>query len=71
MREDLTQCLIMIQPILYAYTFNGPPGNLILNQNIREIKLILYFTSIFCLLCITQWHWARKFKKVQAKKLVK
>ena len=27
MREDLTQCLIMIQPILYAYTFNGPPGN--------------------------------------------
>ena len=33
MREDLTQCLIMIQPILYAYTFNGPPGNLILIQN--------------------------------------
>jgi len=23
--EDLTQCLIMIQPILYAYSFNGPP----------------------------------------------
>ena len=23
--EDLTQCLVMIQPILYAYSFNGPP----------------------------------------------
>jgi len=23
--EDLTQSLIMIQPILYAYSFNGPP----------------------------------------------
>ncbi|XP_006824846.1 protein transport protein Sec23A [Saccoglossus kowalevskii] len=25
MREDLTQSLIMVQPILYAYSFNGPP----------------------------------------------
>lgn len=25
MRQDLTQSLIMIQPILYAYSFNGPP----------------------------------------------
>lgn len=24
-REDLTQSLIMIQPILYAYSFNGTP----------------------------------------------
>ena len=23
--EDLTQSLIMIQPILYSYSFNGPP----------------------------------------------
>ena len=23
--EDLTQSLIMIQPILYAYSFHGPP----------------------------------------------
>jgi len=23
--EDLTQSLIMIQPILYAYSFSGPP----------------------------------------------
>ena len=23
--EDLTQCLVMIQPILYAYSFSGPP----------------------------------------------
>ena len=25
MVEDLTQSLIMIQPILYAYSFSGPP----------------------------------------------
>ena len=25
MRQDQTQSLIMIQPILYAYSFNGPP----------------------------------------------
>ncbi|KAF4519071.1 hypothetical protein B566_EDAN001663 [Ephemera danica] len=25
MREDLTQSLVMIQPILYSYNFNGPP----------------------------------------------
>lgn len=24
-REDATQSLVMIQPILYAYSFNGPP----------------------------------------------
>lgn len=24
-REDVTQSLVMIQPILYAYSFNGPP----------------------------------------------
>ncbi|CAI5695000.1 unnamed protein product [Oreochromis niloticus] len=24
-RQDLTQALIMIQPVLYAYSFNGPP----------------------------------------------
>ena len=24
-REDVTQCLVMIQPILYAYSFSGPP----------------------------------------------
>ena len=24
-KEDVTQSLVMIQPILYAYSFNGPP----------------------------------------------
>lgn len=24
-RQDLTQALIMVQPLLYAYSFNGPP----------------------------------------------
>ena len=24
-REDVTQSLVMIQPILYAYSFSGPP----------------------------------------------
>merc|ERR1719187_2095288 len=31
MREDLTQCLIMIQPILYSYSFNGPPEPVLLD----------------------------------------
>lgn len=37
--EDLTQCLVMIQPILYAYSFNGPP----------EVKIIssLFHRLIF------------------------
>ena len=42
MREDLTQCLIMIQPILYAYTFNGPPGNFFLN--LKGFFLLKYVT---------------------------
>ncbi len=43
--EDLTQCLVMIQPILYAYSFNGPP----------EVNDFPFFLSIknllFCLAC--------------------
>ena len=32
--EDLTQSLIMIQPILYSYSFNGPPEVIIRNYSI-------------------------------------
>ena len=28
-RQDLTNALIMIQPVLYSYSFNGPPEVLI------------------------------------------
>jgi len=30
-KEDLTQSLIMIQPILYSYSFNGPPEPVLLD----------------------------------------
>lgn len=35
-RQDLTQALIMIQPVLYAYSFNGPP----------EVHLHTHLTSL-------------------------
>ena len=46
--EDLTQSLIMIQPILYSYSFHGPPEvrklamNLfhVLNLPIMNISLV-------------------------------
>ncbi|KAM9289955.1 LOW QUALITY PROTEIN: protein transport protein Sec23A [Cariama cristata] len=33
MRQDLTQSLIMVQPILYAYSFNGPPEPVLLDSS--------------------------------------
>lgn len=39
MVEDLTQSLIMIQPILYAYSFNGPP-------EVRNRRLLLLFLAV-------------------------
>jgi hypothetical protein len=40
--EDLTQCLIMIQPILYAYSFNGPP-----EVKQKSFKIIILFFFVF------------------------
>ncbi len=46
-REDLTQCLIMIQPILYAYTFNGPPEPVLLDTTSIQPDRILLMDTFF------------------------
>ena len=35
-REDVVNCLVMIQPTLFAYSFNGPP----------EVASLIYCASI-------------------------
>ena len=60
LREDLTQCLIMIQPILYAYTFNGPPEPVLLDTSSIQPDRILLMDTFFQLLIfhgetIAQW----------------
>ena len=49
-REDLTQCLIMIQPLLYAYTFNGPPEPVLLDTSSIQPDRILLMDTFFQLL---------------------
>lgn len=60
LREDLTQCLIMIQPILYAYTFNGPPEPVLLDTSSIQPDRILLMDTFFQILIfhgetIAQW----------------
>ncbi|XP_040575211.1 protein transport protein Sec23A isoform X2 [Lepeophtheirus salmonis] len=60
MREDLTQCLIMIQPILYAYTFNGPPEPVLLDTSSIQPDRILLMDTFFQILIfhgenVAQW----------------
>lgn len=43
-REDLTQCLIMIQPILYAYAFNGTEPVLLDSSSILPDRILLMDT---------------------------
>lgn len=62
--EDLTQSLIMIQPILYAYSFNGPPEPVLLDtSSIQPDRILLMDTFFQILIChgetIAQW---RKLK---------
>lgn len=62
--EDLTQSLIMIQPILYAYSFNGPPEPVLLDtSSIQPDRILLMDTFFQILIChgetIAQW---RKMK---------
>jgi len=59
-REDLTQCLIMIQPILYSYTFNGPPEPVLLDTSSIQPDRILLMDTFFQVLIfhgetIAQW----------------
>lgn len=59
-REDLTQSLIMIQPILYAYSFNGPPEPVLLDTSSIQPDRILLMDTFFHLVIfhgetIAQW----------------
>jgi len=59
-REDLTQCLIMIQPILYSYSFQGPPEPVLLDTSSIQPDRILLLDTFFQLLIfhgetIAQW----------------
>jgi protein transport protein SEC23 len=59
-KEDLTQCLIMIQPILYSYSFNGPPEPVLLDTSSIQPDRILLMDTFFQILIfhgetIAQW----------------
>ncbi|KAF5292822.1 hypothetical protein FQA39_LY13867 [Lamprigera yunnana] len=60
MREDLTQSLVMIQPILYSYSFNGPPEPVLLDTSSIQPDRILLMDTFFQILIfhgetIAQW----------------
>ena len=44
-REDVTQSLVMIQPILYAYSFSGPPEVSVVT-NVELFNIIFYLAVI-------------------------
>lgn len=48
MRQDLTQSLIMIQPILYAYSFSGPP-------EVRGVEKEIGFVTVLCAIKTTRF----------------
>jgi len=59
-REDLTQSLIMVQPILYSYSFNGPPEPVLLDTSSIQPDRILLMDTFFQILIfhgetIAQW----------------
>lgn len=69
MREDLTQSLIMIQPILYSYSFNGPPEPVLLDTSSIQQDRILLMDTFFQILIyhgetIAQWR-ALKYQDMQ------
>ncbi|MEE6519776.1 hypothetical protein FKM82_017516 [Ascaphus truei] len=60
MRQDLTQSLIMIQPILYSYSFSGPPEPVLLDSSSILQDRILLMDTFFQILIyhgetIAQW----------------
>ncbi|KAM6206994.1 protein transport protein Sec23B [Sarcoramphus papa] len=59
-RQDLTQSLIMIQPILYAYSFHGPPEPVLLDSSSILPDRILLMDTFFQIVIylgetIAQW----------------
>ncbi|KAG9430916.1 protein transport protein Sec23A isoform X1 [Apis florea] len=60
MREDLTNSLIMVQPILYSYGFSGPPEPVLLDTSSIQPDRILLMDTFFQILIfhgetIAQW----------------
>ncbi|XP_049878126.1 protein transport protein Sec23A isoform X2 [Pectinophora gossypiella] len=69
MREDLTQSLIMIQPILYSYSFGGPPEPVLLDTSSIQPDRILLMDTFFQILIyhgetIAQWR-ALRYQEMQ------
>lgn len=59
-RQDLTQSLIMIQPILYSYSFHGPPEPVLLDSSSILAERILLMDTFFQIVIylgetIAQW----------------
>lgn len=50
MREDLTNSLIMVQPILYSYSFDGPPEPVLLDTSSIQPDRILLMDTFFQIL---------------------
>ncbi|XP_059504481.1 protein transport protein Sec23A isoform X1 [Stegostoma tigrinum] len=60
MRQDLTQSLIMIQPVLYSYSFYGPPEPVLLDSSSILPDRILLMDTFFQIVIyhgetIAQW----------------
>ncbi|XP_014212408.1 protein transport protein Sec23A [Copidosoma floridanum] len=60
MREDLTNSLIMVQPVLYSYGFSGPPEAVLLDTSSIQPDRILLMDTFFQILIfhgetIAQW----------------
>lgn len=49
-KEDVTNSLIMIQPILYSYSFNGPPEPVLLDSSSIQPDTILLLDTYFLVL---------------------
>jgi len=59
-REDVTNSLIMVQPILYSYSFHGPPEPVLLDSSSIIPDRILLLDTFFLILIyhgetIHQW----------------
>ncbi|XP_067000933.1 protein transport protein Sec23A [Anabrus simplex] len=49
-RESVSQCLIMIQPILFSYSFHGPPEPVLLDSSSIQPDRILLLDTFFQLI---------------------
>lgn len=49
-KEDVTNSLIMIQPILYSYSFHGPPEPVLLDSSSIQPDTILLLDTYFLIL---------------------